>query len=249
MKILISGIAGHMGHEVEVLAQSGFQNAVACAGVDRILPGSSKIPCFTSFDEAPANVDVIVDFSHPSALTSLLKYAVSNRIPAVIATTGYTEEQRTEIRNAAEKIPVFYAANYSVGIAVLIRFAKQAAAAFPDADIEIVETHHHRKADAPSGTALAIAESIREVRPGSTINAGRNGIGKRTKEEIGIHAIRMGNIVGEHEVIIGTENQSLTLTHKAYSRALFAEGALTAASFLIRQSNGLYDMDSLLKTN
>ncbi len=248
MKILISGIAGHMGQEVERLARGGYRGATACAGVDRILPAEAAVPCFTSFDDAPTDADVIVDFSHPSALAPLLDFAVSNRIPAVIATTGYTPAQRDDIAKAARKIPIFYAANYSVGIAVLIELAKQTAAAFPDADIEIIEKHHHRKADAPSGTALAIAEAIREVRPAATLNLGRSGVGKRAPEEIGIHAVRMGNIVGDHEVIIGTENQTLTLRHEAHSRALFAEGALTAAAFLVGQPAGLYDMKSMLSS-
>lgn len=246
MKVLISGIAGHMGHEVETLARAGYRGAVAYVGVDKNLPSDSSIPCYSSFADAPTDADVIVDFSHPSVLSDLLKYAVENRIPTVIATTGYTPAQREALAKAARKIPIFYAANYSVGIALLIELAKQTVAAFPDAEIEIVEKHHDRKADAPSGTALAIADAIREVRPASTLNLGRSGEGRRTPDEIGIHAIRMGNIVGEHEVIIGTQNQILTLRHEAQSRALFAEGALAAAAFLVGCRAGLYDMKSML---
>lgn len=246
MKVLISGIAGHMGREVCALACAGYRGTAAYVGVDKNTPSDCPIPCYSSFAEAPTDADVIVDFSHPSVLSDLLAYAVANRIPAVIATTGYTPAQRDAIAKAARKIPIFYAANYSVGIAVLIELAKQTAAAFPDAEIEIIEKHHDRKADAPSGTALAIAEAIREVRPAATLNLGRSGIGKRTPEEIGIHAVRMGNIAGDHEVMIGTQNQTITLRHEAHSRALFAEGALTAAAFLIRQRAGLYDMKSML---
>lgn len=245
MKIIISGIAGHMGRELETLARQGVCGAEVFAGVDAF-PAQTDVSCYRSFSEVPAGADVIVDFSHPSVLADLLDYAVRNNVPAVIATTGYTQAQKDAIAAAAEKIPVFYAANYSVGIAVLIELAKKTAAAFPEAEIEIVEKHHDRKADAPSGTALAIAEAIREVRPNATLNLGRSGQGRRTPEEIGIHAIRMGNIVGDHEVIIGTKTQTITLRHEAHSRALFAEGALAAAAFLIGRPVGLYDMKRML---
>ena len=171
---------------------------------------------------------------------------MNNHLPLVLATTGQTDEERAEILAASEKIPLFFAANYSLGIALLIELAKKTAALMPDAEIEIIEKHHDRKLDAPSGTALAIAKAICEVRPAATIHNGRSGYGKRTPEEIGIHAIRMGNIVGEHEVIIGTPNQTLTLKHEAHSRSLFAEGALAAAEFLCDKPAGLYDMKSLV---
>ena len=244
MKLLISGLAGHMGQELAKMADADPAFCVV-AGVDKFgAPGT--IPCYPSFAEAPTNVDIIIDFSHPSVLADLLQFAVSNRIPAVIATTGYTPAQKNDIAMAAKKIPIFYAANYSVGVAVLIDLAKRAAAAFPQAEIEIVEKHHDRKADAPSGTALALAEAIREVRPNATLNPGRSGNCKRTPEEIGIHSIRLGNIVGEHEVLIGTPTQTLTLRHEAHTRALFAEGALAAAAFLSGKPAGLYDMNSML---
>ena len=154
--------------------------------------------------------------------------------------------EHPSITKAAESIPLFFAANYSLGIALLIELARKTAAAMPDAEIEIVEIHHDRKVDAPSGTALAIADAIRQIRPESTVHSGRSGMGKRTPEEIGIHAVRMGNVVGIHEVMIGTQNQTITLKHEAHSRALFAEGALAAADFLMGKPAGLYDMNSLL---
>ena len=243
MKLLISGLAGHMGQELAKMAKANGLCVVA--GVDKC-GAAGEIPCYPSFAEAPADVDMIVDFSHPSVLADLLQFAVANRIPAVIATTGFTPAQKSDIANAAKKIPVFYAANYSVGIAVLIDLAKRAVAAFPNAEIEIVEKHHDRKVDSPSGTALALADAIREVRPRATLNLGRSGNEKRTPEEIGIHSIRLGNIVGEHEVLIGTPTQTLTLRHEAHTRALFAEGALAAAAFLFGKPAGLYDMNSML---
>ena len=150
------------------------------------------------------------------------------------------------ITAAAEEIPVFFSGNMSLGIAVLCRLAKQAAAAFPDADIEIVEIHHTRKVDAPSGTALMLFNAIKEVRPQAVANCGRAGEGKRTKEEIGISALRLGNVVGIHEVHIHTANQSLTLKHESGSRAMLADGACDAARFMVGKPAGFYNMEDML---
>lgn len=244
MRILINGINGHMGREVEKLVLAGYRGAEFAGGVDPFADGRKD--CVKSFAENPAVSDCIVDFSHHSCTAELLDYAIANHLPVVLATTGQTEEEKQMIRNAAERIPVFYAANYSLGIALLAEMAKKVAEAMPDAEIEIIEKHHDRKLDAPSGTALALAEAIREVRPAGSVVCGRSGQGKRTSDEIGIHAIRMGNIVGEHEIMIGTPNQTITLKHEAHDRALFAEGALVAASFLIGRPAGLYDMKCLV---
>ena len=246
MRLLINGLYGHMGAEVAALAAAGCRGAELTAGADVNCPETGAVPCVKNILNAETNVDCIVDFSHHSCTHDLLTFAVNNHLPLVLATTGQTEEERAEILAASEKIPLFFAANYSLGIALLIELAKKTAALMPDAEIEIIEKHHDRKVDAPSGTALAIANAICEVRPEATIHNGRSGYGKRTPEEIGIHAIRMGNIVGEHEVIIGTPNQTLTLKHEAHSRSLFAEGALAAAEFLCGKGAGLYDMKSLV---
>lgn len=246
MRILVNGLGGHMGAEVARLAAAGYRGAVLTAGVDPNGCTDAAVPCTRDFSGAPTEVDCIVDFSHHSCTAALLDFAVSNHLPLVLATTGQTEAERAAITAAGAKIPLFFAANYSLGVALLIELAKKTAAALPEAEIEIIEKHHDRKLDAPSGTALAIARAISEVRPGATLNLGRSGAGKRTPEEIGIHAIRMGNIVGEHEVLIGTPNQTITLKHEAHSRALFAEGALAAAAFLQGRPAGLYDMQSIL---
>ncbi len=171
---------------------------------------------------------------------------MEKNLPVVLCTTGHTEDEKKLILSAAEKIPVFLSANMSVGVALLVELAKKTAAALPDAEIEIVEAHHDRKLDAPSGTALLIAEALRTVRGKVPFIFGRQGQSKRTKEEIGIHSLRMGNVVGIHEVIVATENQTVTLKHEAHSRALFAEGALTAAQFLVGKPAGIYDMNSML---
>ena len=246
MKILVSGLYGHMGREVAALLKNGAEGGQLVAGVSLDIDGTFDVPCSESFADAVSDVDCIVDFSHHSCTKDLLEFAVFHNIPVVLATTGQTDEEKQMINDASGHIPLFFAANYSLGVALLIDLAKKAAAVMDDAEIEIVEQHHNRKVDAPSGTALAIAHAIQEVRPESNIVTGRSGYGKREKNDIGIQSVRMGNIVGIHEVIIGTNNQSITLKHEAYSRALFAEGALKAAAFIIGKPAGLYDMKDLL---
>ncbi len=245
MKLLINGLGGHMGNEVAKLAKAGYRGSELVAGVDPFAT-EAPVPCAKSFADAETNVDCIIDFSHHSCTHELLDFAVKNHLPLVLATTGQTDEERAAITEASRQIPLFFAANYSIGVALLVELAKKAAAAMPDAEIEIIEKHHDRKLDAPSGTALTLAEAIREVRPKATAVTGRSGHGKRTADEIGIHAVRMGNIVGYHEVIIGTQNEIISLKHEAQSRALFAEGALAAAEFLAGKPAGLYDMKSLI---
>ena len=247
MNILISGICGFMGREVEKLCLDGYRSSRLSVGVDISADGSRE-NVYRDFSDVPYDtpIDCIVDFSHHSATAKLLDFAVERKIPTVLATTGHTEEELSLIKTSAKHIPVFFSANMSLGVALLVELAKNAARALPEAEIEIIEKHHDRKLDAPSGTALMLADSLREVRPEAYYNLGRSGHGKRTKEEIGIHALRMGNVVGEHEVILATQNQTITLKHEAHSRALFAEGALAAAAYLVGVGAGLYDMKSLV---
>lgn len=244
MNILLNGISGYMGREVVKLCEAGYRGASLAFGVDPC--GCGEV--YSSFDQVASveGVDCIIDFSHHSATPALLDFAVANRLPLVLCTTGHTDDEIDMIRKASESIPLFYSGNMSLGIALLIELAKTTAAAFPEAEIEIVEKHHNRKVDAPSGTALMLANAICEVRPEAYANTGRSGQGKRTPAEIGIHSIRMGNIVGEHEVIIGTGSQTITLKHEAHNRALFAEGAIAAAGFVIGQMPGIYDMKAML---
>ena len=164
----------------------------------------------------------------------------------VVGTTGHTQEEKQVIFEAAEELPVFYSGNMSLGIAVLCRLAAQAASFFPDADIEIVEVHHNRKVDAPSGTALMLFDAVKSVRENAVAHCGRAGEGKRVKEEIGISSLRLGNVVGIHEVHIHTANQSLTLKHEAGNRGMLAEGAVDAARFMVGKDKGLYNMTQLL---
>ena len=251
MRILLSGFDGAMGREVAKLAQTGYRGAQIVAGVDINATGQETwdghaVPVSRSFGDACADVDVIVDFSHRSLTQELLTFAVEKKLPLVLATTGQTDDERAAIKEAGRHIPLFFAANYSMGIAILIDLAKKTASLMPDAEIEIVEVHHDRKLDAPSGTALAIAEAVREVRPGSEIVCGRNGMKKRESNDIGISSVRIGNVAGIHEVLIGTQSQTITLKHEAHSRALFAEGALSAAAWLMGQPAGLYDMTDMI---
>lgn len=258
MRVLVSGITGHMGHEVVRLADEGMRGAQVVGGVGLGAAGESAVPVAEGFAQAAAlfggpdvedgrvPVDVIIDFSHHSWTNDLLTFAMGAHIPVVIATTGQTDEERAAIHQAASVIPVFFAANFSLGVALLIELARKAAAAMPDAEIEIVEVHHDRKLDAPSGTALAIANAVNDARGGDMrVVCGRSGQAKRQPDDIGISSVRIGNVVGEHEVLIGTQNETITLKHEAHSRALFAEGALAAAQFLVAQPAGLYNMTDL----
>ena len=190
--------------------------------------------------------DVVVDFSHHTAVFDVLSYAKSIGAAAVIGTTGHTHEEKEAIFAAAKEIPVFYSGNMSLGIAVLCRLAKEAVRFFPEADVEIVEIHHNRKVDAPSGTAHMLFHAIQEVRPNAYENCGRSGEGKRTKDEIGISALRMGSVVGVHEVHIHTGTQHLTLKHEAVTRAMLADGAVDAARFMADKGKGLYNMEDML---
>ena len=246
MKILLNGIGGRMGKEVTRRVLEGYKDTVLVAGVDAF-GAEAPVPCYKSFDEVTEDVDCVIDFSHHSLTAPLLTYCKEKKLPVVIATTGQTYEEQALIAEAAKEIPVFFSKNMSVGIALLCELAKTTALTFPDADIEIVETHHNRKLDAPSGTALMLAEAIESVRAGLNRVLGRSGMQKREKNDIGIHAIRMGNVIGRHEVIIGTDSQTITLTHEAHDRALFAEGAVTAALFLADKPAGYYTMQDMVK--
>ena len=210
------------------------------------IDGENGVP--KTFEElGEVSADVVIDFSHHTAVRDVLNYAKKLGAAAVIGTTGHTEEEKELIFSAAKEIPVFYSGNMSLGIAVLGKLAKQAAAAFPDADIEIVEVHHNRKVDAPSGTAHMLFNAIREFRPEAVEHCGRAGEGKRTKDEIGVSSLRMGGVVGVHEIHICTETQQMVLRHEAMTRGMLADGAVDAARFMVGKPKGFYNMDNLLE--
>ena len=238
MRAILCGANGAMGKLIDNILGSEVVGRVSIDGEN----GAART--FEELGEIAA--DVLIDFSHHTAIHDVLHYAKKTGCAVVVGTTGHTAEEKELIFSAAKEIPVFYSGNVSLGIAVLCRLAKQAAAYFPDADIEIVEVHHTRKVDAPSGTALMLFNAVKEVRPDATPNCGRAGEGKRTKEEIGISSLRMGNVVGIHEVHICTGTQTLTLKHEASTRAMLADGAVDAARFMIGKSAGLYNMEHIL---
>ena len=239
MRAVICGANGAMGKLIRERLAGEIAGLVS-------IDGENGVP--KTFGElGNVNADMVIDFSHHSAVADVLAYAREKNIPAVIGTTGHTPEEKEMIARAAEDIPVFYSGNMSLGIAVLCKLAKQAASCFPDADIEIVEVHHTRKVDAPSGTAHMLFDAIKTVRPEATEHCGRAGEGKRTKNEIGISSLRMGNVVGVHEVHICTPSQTLTLRHEAQSRGMLADGAVDAARFMEGKQPGRYNMTHLLE--
>jgi len=238
MRAVICGANGAMG---KLICGILGDEVIGKVSID----GENKVPK-TFAELGKVEADVVIDFSHHTAIADVLNYSKQIGSAAVIGTTGHTPEEKALIYAASEEIPVFYAGNVSLGIAVLCRLVKDAVKYFPDADVEIVEIHHTRKVDAPSGTAHMLFNAIKEVRPEAYENCGRAGEGKRTKDEIGIHALRMGNVVGIHEVHINTGNQTLTLKHESGSRAMLADGAVAAARFMEGKGKGLYDMESIL---
>lgn len=251
INVLIYGANGRMGKKVKA-ALSCESDMRAFCGVDINEDFSdSSFPVFCNIEKVSEKVgkpDVIIDFSSRLSLEQLLPYAEKNGVPAVLCATGYTEEDKKAAIKASEKVALFRSANMSVGVNVLVKLVKQAAKALAGFDVEIIEKHHNQKVDAPSGTAVMIADEIKNVLPEKFCVYGRNGIvGKRDKNEIGIHAVRGGNIVGEHDVLFAGENEVLTLSHSASDRALFADGAVRAARFIAGKSRGLYDMNDLLE--
>ena len=238
MRAVLCGANGAMGKLIDGILGSEVVGRVSIDGEN----GVPKTFAELGFVEA----DVLIDFSHHTAIGDVIAYAKQIGCALVVGTTGHTSEEKALIFQAAQEIPVFYSGNMSLGIAVLCRLAKEAARFFPDADIEILEVHHNRKVDAPSGTALMLYDAIREVRPEAVSHCGRSGEGKREKNEIGIASLRMGNVVGIHEVHIHTPSQSLTLKHEAGNRAMLAEGAVDAARYMVGKPKGLHNMNTLL---
>ena len=241
MRIIVNGACGRMGRELIRLIGEDSRLELAA----RVDAKGDGVEVLIDLAKAP-EADAIIDFSHHSAVNALLDAAEARSCPVVIATTGHDAAELARIHAAAERIPVFYSGNMSVGVAQLCRMARETARLFPEADIEIVETHHKHKADAPSGTAKMLFNAVKEVRPEAEMVCGRSGMQPRTPNEVGVHSLRMGEVVGIHEVHICTATQTITLRHEAHSRALFAEGAICAAEFLVSQGAGFYDMKSLI---
>lgn len=246
IKILLNGALGKMGQAVEACINERDDVMIA-AGVD-IAQGERLYPIYTCFVDVQEQVDVIVDFSNPLVLDDMLSYALEHQTPAVICTTGFSAEQVAKIKTASQEIPIFYSGNMSLGINMLIALSKMAAKVLsPTFDVEIIEKHHNLKLDAPSGTAMMIADAITEVMGDTEYVYDRHAFRKRREhKEIGIHSLRGGTIVGEHEVVFAGHDEVVSLRHTAQSKGVFAAGAVNAAAFLKDKPAGLYDMSDLL---
>ena len=247
--IILCGCGGRMGKAITAAAKN---DCAIVAGIDinaSALSTACSFPVYEKISDFPGKADVIIDFSHHSALPSLIDYAKQTHTPIVIATTGHTEEELALIEESSAEIAIFRSGNFSLGINLLISLVKQATKTLgSDFDVEIIEKHHNKKLDAPSGTALMIADAIASEREESEYVYDRHSVRKaRESKEIGIHAIRGGTIVGEHEAIFAGENEIVTISHSAASREIFATGALRAAVYLAKKDNGLYNMTDMIE--
>lgn len=245
MKIVVNGAGGRMGKTLCDLIGKSEKHTLAAA-VSMEFETDSEKGIYKSLGEFTDDCDMLIDFSNHSATFDVTSYALKRALPVVIATTGQNAEEMAMIKSAAAEVPVFYSQNMSLGVAILSCLAKIAAKALPDCDIEIIEKHHNQKLDVPSGTAILLADSIKSVRTECEYNIGRSEYGKRKSNEIGIHSLRMGGEVGTHEIIFAMGSQVITLRHEAENRSLFAEGALSAAEYLVSQEAGFYNMDNIL---
>ena len=248
--ILLHGCNGRMGQMIAGLLENDADARIV-AGVDAYTGRENPFPVFSKIEDCDVKADVVIDFSNAGAVDALLAWCVENRTPVVLCTTGLSEEQLKKVEEAAKETAVLKSANMSVGINLLLKILKEAAPTLAAAgfDIEIVEKHHNRKIDAPSGTALMLADTINETLGNSEVYVyDRHSVRKkREKNEIGIHSVRGGTIVGEHEIIFAGRDEIITLTHTAMSREIFAVGSLNAAMFLCGKTEpGLYQMSNLI---
>ena len=247
-KIIMNGCNGKMGQVISRLV-SEDDSCEIVAGFDVNDNIENTYPVFTNPDDFTGDADVVIDFSHPSALTNVLNYCKKRNLPVILATTGFSYEQKKEFNEASKEIPVFFSANMSLGINLLIDLAKKATKLLEgNFDIEIVERHHNQKIDAPSGTALAIADAIDETLsfPAEYVYDRHAVRKKRKKTEIGLHAVRGGTIVGDHEVIFAGTDEVIELKHSAHSKEVFAVGAIKAAKFMTDKPAGMYNMNDLI---
>lgn len=247
-KIILCGANGKMGHVIRNIVAADNECKIV-AGVD-INTESTDFPIYSEIDSVKESADVIIDFSNPALLNSLLEYSAAKKIPVVIATTGFDDDQKKQIEDAATENGVFFTYNMSLGINLLATLAKKAVDVLGnDFDIEIIEKHHNQKIDAPSGTALMLADAICEEidKPMKYEYDRHSKREKRSKNEIGMHAVRGGTIVGEHEIIFAGRDEIITLSHSARSKEIFAVGAVNAAKYMVGKGAGLYTMKDLIK--
>lgn len=250
INVILCGCGGRMGRAVtDAVAGSDTLRIVAGVDINASSIGTvCSFPVYDSISDFPDSADVIIDFSHHSALPSLCEYATKHNTPLVVCTTGHTEEELAMMNKTAESVAVFFSRNMSIGINLIIEMSRRAAKTLGlDFDIEIIEKHHNKKLDAPSGTALMIAEKLAEDRENTELVYDRHSVRQQRKSsEIGIHAVRGGTIVGEHEVIFAGNNEIITLSHSATSREIFANGAIKAAEFVAGRSPAMYDMSDII---
>ncbi len=246
-KILLSGCCGRMGRFVAT-AVAGRTDCEIVAGIDIVDDATLGFPVFSNYDEVQVKADVIIDFSNPALLPSMLNYAVKTDTGVVLATTGLNDEQIKSVEDAGKSVPVFFSYNMSMGVSLLCELSKVAAKVLGNGfDVEIVEAHHNQKLDAPSGTAIMLGNAIKEEMPDAYFEYDRHSKReKRHTNEIGIHSVRGGTIVGEHEVIFAGNDEIVKLSHSARSRAIFATGAVNAAVFLKNKETGVYSMTDLI---
>ena len=250
VKMIMHGCNGKMGQVITKIVKEDA-NAEIVAGIDKYMGIPNDYPVFESIDKCDVEADVVIDFSNAAAVDGLLDYCVEKQVPVVLCTTGLSEEQLGKVQEASNKVSVLKSANMSLGVNMLLKLLQDATKILAPAgfDIEIVEKHHNQKVDAPSGTALALADSINAAMDDSyTYIYDRSQVRqKRDKKEIGISAVRGGTIVGEHEVIYAGEDEVIEFKHTAYSKAVFAKGAVEAGKFLKGKGAGLYDMKDVIR--
>ena len=245
LKIIINGYSGSMGKVLTKCANEDSELEIVCGASKDDLDVPFKT--YQKMSDVEELADVIIDFSHHSTIDDTLSYAIKTKTPIVIATTGFNEEELEKIKKASNIVPIFHSSNMSLGVNVLVKLVKEAAKSLNGFDIEIIEKHHNKKLDAPSGTAVMIANGVKEVLPDSEYIYGRHGRSdKRSSNEIGIHAIRGGTIVGEHTTIFAGHDEVVEIKHSAQSKDIFAKGAIAAAKFLVKQEAGYYNMNNML---
>ena len=246
MKVVINGYSGTMG-QVLTKCVAYDEELELVAGISPKHHDVDGFNTYSSFADVKEDSDVVIDFSNPLALDGILEYCLKTKTPVVLATTGYNDEEMEKIHEAAKQIPVFLSFNMSLGVNILLKLVKEAAKNLANFDIEIIEKHHNKKVDSPSGTAVMIANAVKEIREQSEFIYGRHGrTGKRQQNEVGIHAVIGGTIVGEHSAIFAGNDEILEINHSARSKNVFAEGAIAAAKYLVNQEPGFYNMDDML---
>lgn len=251
-RIIMCGCNGAMGKMIASIVKED-EDAEIVAGIDMVDEGANPFPVFSSIDLCDVEADAIIDFSTPKILTDILAYSKEKKVPAVLCTTGYSDEQLAEIEEATTEAAILKSANMSLGINTLLKLLQDAAKVFATEgyDVEIVEKHHNQKVDAPSGTALALADAVNEAMGNQYeyVYDRSQRRQKREKKELGISAVRGGTIVGEHDVIFAGTDEVITFSHTAYSKAVFAKGAVSAAKFLKGKESGRYDMADVIAAN